>query len=133
MLSGSAGGGEQQATATLAERGGATARPYAGVVRRSTTPSRARRPARRAVPIRWTTGSLGAPGGTFALLPCPLSAATVEAVAAALLACPFAGLHRVISYLLSSGKTVRGGQSFGTVSPSPRKPQVQEESADRSA
>jgi hypothetical protein len=77
--------------ATLAERGGATARPYAGPTGRSTT----RRTARRQV----------GPDCTYAAGKDSLDAqndrcrrlrgwTAVEGMAAALLACPFAGLQR---------------------------------------
>jgi hypothetical protein len=80
--------------ATLAERGGATARPYAAPQRRSTIVGSARRQSPSQTDLRHARWSVCARSESFRARTDPGWVPAVDAGASALLACPFAGLHR---------------------------------------
>jgi hypothetical protein len=79
--------------ATLAERGGATARPYAALPRWSTITGPARRQGVTRRNPRHAPWSVCAHSESFRARCAPRRAPAVDAGASALLACPFAGLR----------------------------------------
>ena len=95
--------------ATLAERGGATARPYAAPPRWSTIAGSARRQSPSQPDLRHARWSVCAQSESFRATSAPTWVPAVDARASALLACPFAGLR---SDRIELAKTGRGGKSF---------------------